>query len=263
MRIATWNVNSVRARLERVLHWLDKARPDVVCLQELKATDADFPRDAITAAGYHAAVCGQKTWNGVAILSRTPPSAVESGFGDAVADPQARFVVVTIDGVRIASAYIPNGDEVGSDKYAYKLAWLQRLQAWLSRQSASAPPLVLCGDFNIARDDLDVASPAEWTDTVLCHAEVRVHFQAILGHDLVDVFREKHPQGGLYTWWDYRQLAFPRNDGVRLDYILAAPALAARCTAAEVDRDERKGEKPSDHAPVLADFAAGQAPAAP
>jgi exodeoxyribonuclease-3 len=250
-KIATWNVNSVRARLDRVLGWLARAQPDVVCLQELKVTTADFPADALRQAGYHAAVYGQKTWNGVAILSRSEATDVTCGFDDGTDDPQARLVAATVCGVRIVSAYIPNGEEVGSEKWLYKLAWLRRLDEWLRRTRTIALPLILCGDFNVARDDLDVADPAEWEGTVLCHPDVRGAFDRLLACGLTDLLREKHPEGGLYSWWDYRQLAFPRNQGLRLDYVLATAPLASRCLSAEVDRDERRGEKPSDHAPVV------------
>lgn len=252
MKIATWNVNSVRARLERLLAWLQKAQPDIVCLQELKTQDATFPHDEIRKAGYHAAVFGQKTFNGVGILSRTEPHNVLRGMDDGIEDPQARFLAVQVGEIHVVSAYIPNGQVVGSAHYAYKLDWLRRLRAFLSRHFTPETPLVVCGDFNVARDELDVADPAAWEETVLCHPTSRTALEEFLSWGLVDVHRQQHPEGRLYSWWDYRMLAFPKNDGLRLDYIFATQPLALRCTSAEIDRQERKGEKPSDHAPVIA-----------
>jgi len=252
MRIASWNVNSIRARHDRLVAWLGKNKSDVVCLQELKVTDEAFPGEALEALGYHAAVFGQKTYNGVAVLSRTKIKATVRGLGDD--DPQARLLDVEIDKMHVLCAYVPNGQEVGSDKWAYKLAWMSRLRAYLDEHHAPDERVVVCGDFNVARDDLDVARPNDWAGSVLCHEEARGAFKAILDWGLVDVFREHHPGGGLYSWWDYRMLGFPKNHGLRLDYVLATRPLAAKCTAASIDRDERKGEKPSDHAPVWAEF---------
>ncbi|MCX7427766.1 MAG: exodeoxyribonuclease III [Planctomycetia bacterium] len=252
MKLATWNVNSIRARQERLLRWLDRERPDVLCLQELKVTDEAFPREAIEAAGYHAAVFGQKTYNGVAILSRDEPADVQRGLGDD--DPQSRLVAALIDGVCIVNAYFPNGQEVGSEKWEYKLDWMRRLEAYLADRYRPSDPLVLCGDFNVARDDLDVARPHQWAGTVLCHPDAREGLEAIHRWGFLDVFREHHPEGRLYSWWDYRMLGFAQNNGLRLDHIFATETLARRCRGAEIDRDERKGDKPSDHAPVVAVF---------
>jgi exodeoxyribonuclease-3 len=252
MKIATWNVNSIRARLDRLRAWLEKAQPDVVCLQEVKVTEAAFPYDAVREAGYHAAVYGQKTYNGVAILSRVEAADVHRGMDDGVEDPQARFLAARVGAIQVISAYIPNGQMVGSAPYAYKLDWLRRLRTFLERHFTPATPLVLCGDFNVARDERDVAEPAAWEETVLFHRSSRTAMEELLGWGLVDVHRRQHPEGRLYSWWDYRMLAFPKNNGLRLDYIFATQPLAARCAAAEIDRQERKGEKPSDHAPVIA-----------
>jgi len=254
MKLATWNVNSIRARLERLIVWLEKHQPDVICLQELKSTDEAFPGQAIAEAGYHGAVWGQKTYNGVAILSKTEPAEVERGIKDRVKDPQARLISADIGGVRVLSTYVPNGSEVGSDKYAYKLDWMQRLRKYLGRRHSPSDRLILCGDFNVAVDDKDVARPEEWRDTVLCHCDARDALENIRAWGFTDVFRKHHPDGGVYSWWDYRMLGFARNNGLRLDHIFATEPLAARCTSAEVDRDERKGKKPSDHAPVIAVF---------
>ena len=256
MKVATWNVNSVRARLERLLAWLGANGPDVLCLQELKVPDDAFPTEALAAAGYHAVVHGQPTYNGVAILARSVPTEVEVGLQDGVDDSQARLIGARVDGIRILSAYVPNGGEVGSDKFAYKLAWMQRLRAYLAAHASPAEPLLLCGDLNVAPEDRDVARPAEWSDTVLCHAEARAALQELLAWGLVDTFRLHHAEGGLYSWWDYRQLGFPKNNGLRIDHILATAPLAKRCTGASIDREARKGKQPSDHAPVMAAFSA-------
>jgi len=251
MKLACWNVNSVRARQDRLLAWLEKNRPDVLCLQELKVIDEDFPRDAIEGLGYHAAVHGQKTYNGVAILSRTKPKNVTRGLTD---DPAARLIAADFGKIHVLSAYVPNGQEVGSDKWDYKLRWMKNLRELLDERYSPDDRVALCGDFNVARDDLDVARPDDWAGSVLCHGDVRRAMQSWLDWGLVDVFRERHPEGKVYSWWDYRMLAFPKNLGLRLDYVLATKPLAKKCTAAEIDRAERKGEKPSDHAPVVVEF---------
>jgi exodeoxyribonuclease-3 len=253
MKIATWNVNSIRARQERLLAWLEKEEPDILCLQELKVTDDAYPAGVLRAAGYTSAVYGQKTYNGVAILSRTEPARVERGMGGD--DPQARLIAAEVAGLHVVSAYVPNGQVVGSDKYEYKLAWLQGLREYLARRYTPEHPIVLGGDFNVARDDGDVARPADWAETVLCHGQARDALERVLDWGLADLVRAKHPAGGLYTWWDYRMLAFPKNNGLRIDYIFATAPVVARLTAARVDRDERKGPKPSDHAPVIVELA--------
>jgi exodeoxyribonuclease III len=252
MKLATWNVNSVRSREERLLRWLDKTRPDVLCLQELKTVDASFPRESIEAAGYRVVVFGQKTYNGVAILSRVEPTDVQRGMGDV--DPEARLLAAEISGIRIINAYFPNGQAVGSEKWAYKLDWMRRLAKHLDRHYRPSDPVILCGDFNVVRDDLDAARPDDWAGTVLCHPDAREGLEAIRQWGFTDVFREHHPAGGVYSWWDYRMLAFPKNNGLRLDHIFATAPMAWRCRSAEIDRDERKGAKPSDHAPVVAVF---------
>jgi exodeoxyribonuclease-3 len=226
----------------------------VLCLQELKATEEVFPFDSVQSAGYHAAVFGQKTYNGVAILSRSEPSAVVRGMEDDVPDPQVRLISAEIDGVRIICAYVPNGQSVGSEKYAYKLQWLRRLREHLDRRFDASDAVVLCGDFNVALDDRDVAHPDQWADSVLCHQAARGALAEVRRWGLVDVVRKFHPQGGVYSWWDYRMLAFPKNNGLRIDHIFATEPMASRCTGAEIDRAQRKGQKPSDHAPVIAVF---------
>ncbi len=254
MIIATWNVNSLRTRLERVLAWLDRTGPDVVCLQELKLTADLFPHDELAAIGYQAAVLGQPTYNGVAILSREPATNVLTGMNDDAGDDQARLIAADVGGVRVLSAYFPNGGELGSDKHAYKLAWMARLLDHLARSYDPGQPLALCGDFNVAPDDLDVARPDEWRDTVLCHEGVRQALTAIRDWGLVDVYRQLQPDTAAYSWWDYRQLAFPKGNGLRIDHLYCTPSLAAQAVEATIDRDERKGQKPSDHAPVWARF---------
>jgi len=254
MKLATWNVNSVRARLERLLAWLDRHQPDVLCLQELKCTDDAFPAEPLREAGYHAAVHGQKTYNGVAILARRDPADVRRGFPGDPDEAQARLISAEVAGVRVFSAYVPNGREVGSPSWEYKLEWLAALRAHLADACDANRPLAMCGDLNVAVDDRDVARPDAWADSVLCHEAARRALAGLREVGLIDIFRKHHPEGGIYSWWDYRQLGFPRNDGLRLDHLYATPALADRSTAADVDRDERKGNKPSDHAPVVAVF---------
>jgi len=252
--VATWNVNSVRAREARLLAFLERSRPDVLCLQELKTEDAAFPLEAVTRLGYHAAVYGQKTYNGVAILAREAPADVKRGMGDGDADPQARLIEARVRGVRVISAYFPNGGEVGSEKWAYKLAWMERLRAHLAATAVPGEPFALCGDFNVAPEDRDVANPESWKDTVLCHPDAREALARIAASGFEDAFRRVRPEPGLYSWWDYRMLGFPKNDGLRIDHVYATAPLAARTAAAEIDRNERKGKQPSDHAPVLVTF---------
>lgn len=254
MKVATWNVNSVRARLERLLDWLARQSPDVVCLQELKVTDADFPAEAIEAAGYRAVVHGQRTYNGVAILARTPLTDVRTGMGSPALDAQARLVEARAGDVRVLSAYFPNGGEVGSEKWDFKLRWMEGLLAHLRADADPTEPLLLCGDMNVAPEDRDVANPESWRDTVLCHDDARAAMRRLLDWGLVDTFRQHHAEGGFYSWWDYQRLGFPKNDGLRIDFVLATAPLAKRCVSAAIDREARKGKQPSDHAPVLAGF---------
>lgn len=254
MRIATWNVNSVRAREARLLAWLARKQPELLCLQELKAANDDFPSAAVEALGYQAAVHGQRTYNGVAILSRAPLAEVETGFRDGDDDAQARVISARVGGIRVVCTYFPNGGEVGSEKFAYKLRWMERIYRYLERTLKKGESAVLCGDFNVAPEDRDVARPEEWKDSVLCHPEARAALARIADLGLVDTFRRHHSEGGHYSWWDYRMLGFPKNNGLRIDHIFSTEPLAARCIDAEIDRNERKGKQPSDHAPVLATF---------
>lgn len=255
MKIATWNVNSIRARLTRLVDWLAKAAPDVVCLQELKVADDEFPIDEIRAAGYHAVWHGQRTYNGVAILARGELTDPETGLGAASGEDQARLIAASYRGIRFLSAYFPNGQSVGSDKWAYKLDWMARLAEFLKGRYPTSTPLVLSGDFNVAPDDRDVARPEEWAGSVLCQSEARARLAAIAAWGFTDAVRLHHAGPGPYSWWDYRMLAFPKGNGLRIDHVFVSQALVPRCTSAWVDRDERKGKLPSDHAPVLIELA--------
>ena len=251
MKIAAWNVNSLKVRLPQLLDWLGEQQPDVVCLQETKLEDVNFPQQAIADAGYAVAFHGQKTYNGVALLSRL-------GLDDVLCnnphfpDPQKRLIAATVQGVRVISAYVPNGQEVGSDKYAYKLDWLAALERWLGEELAQHPQLALAGDFNIAPDDRDVHNPASWAGQILCSDAEREAFRRLLALGLKDSFRLFEQPEKSFSWWDYRMLGFQKNLGLRIDHVLLSDALAARCSAAGIDREMRKRERPSDHAPVWA-----------
>lgn len=256
MRVATWNVNSLRVRLEQVLAWLDGERPDLLCLQETKVVDTDFPSDALAAAGYRALYVGQKTYNGVALLVRDGLAAgdVLSALPGAPGD-QARFVAATVGDLRVVNVYVPNGSEVGSDKYLYKLAWLDRLRERMEVELRAHARLLLCGDFNIAPADLDVHDPQAWYGRILCSDGERAAFRCLLDTGLVDLYRAAHPDAPGYSWWDYRQGAFRRDRGMRIDHLLGSPRLVAAGQACRVDRGPRGLERPSDHAPVVADLA--------
>ncbi|MDR2189353.1 MAG: exodeoxyribonuclease III [Azonexus sp.] len=251
MKIASWNVNSLKVRLPHLLDWLVEQQPDVLCLQELKLEDAHFPHAEIEAVGYRAACSGQKTYNGVALLARQPITDIVCG-NPLFADEQKRLIAGTINGVRVISAYVPNGQAVGSDKYDYKLRWLAALAEWLAGELAAFPQLALGGDYNIAPDDRDVHDPAAWADGILCSTAERAAFRRLLGLGLQDSFRLFEQADKSFSWWDYRMLGFQKNLGLRIDHILLSPPLAARCTAAGIDRAPRKRERPSDHAPVWA-----------
>lgn len=254
MKIACWNVNSLKVRLPHVLQWLSDHPVDVLCLQETKLTDDKFPIAEITAAGYHVVFSGQKTYNGVAILSRHPISDVvkNNPFFD---DEQQRLLTVTIQNMRIICAYIPNGQAPDSDKFQYKLAWLAALQTWLVEQQKSYPELALLGDFNIAPEDRDVHDPAAWEGQNLVSPQERAAYQAMLALPLIDSFRLFEQAEKSYSWWDYRALGFRLNKGLRIDHILLSPSLATRCQSCVIDRAPRKLEQPSDHAPVVATLA--------
>jgi exodeoxyribonuclease-3 len=250
VQVATWNVNSIRKRMPRLLPWLEATQPDVVCLQETKVLDAEFPSLELRALGYESAAFGERSYNGVAILSRIGLGDVVSGMRDGGDDAQARFVAATVADIRIVSVYVPNGQSVGSEKFAYKLEWLARLRRWLEKNSDPVGALVVCGDFNVAPEAIDVHDPASWEGHVLFHPAERAALQEVCAWGLVDLYRRHHPEPGRYTWWDYRQLGFPKNRGLRIDHVLGTAAVAGRCTSAEIVRDMRKGKEPSDHAPV-------------
>ncbi|MEW6132611.1 MAG: exodeoxyribonuclease III [Pseudomonadota bacterium] len=251
MKLATWNVNSLKVRLPQLLDFLATRDPDVVCLQETKLEDANFPRAEIEATGYQAAFAGQKTYNGVAVLAKTPLSGVQVGI-PGFDDEQKRVLAATVDGVRAVCVYVPNGQSVDSDKYRYKLKWLEALTAWLKQELQAHPKLALMGDYNIAPEDRDVHDPAAWKDQVLCSEPEREAFRKLLALGLKDSFRLFEQPEKSFTWWDYRMLGFRRNHGLRIDHILLSDALAASCTESRIDRDMRKLERPSDHAPVIA-----------
>ena len=254
MKIATWNVNSIRIRIDRLVSWLNTYQPDAICLQELKVADADFPTDAIRQAGYYISMNCQKTYNGVAIISKKEPVDVRSGFADGIEDTEARLISATIDNVRIISAYIPNGQTTASDKYVIKIEWLGRLKSYLQKVNSDSEKIAVCGDFNIAPAAIDLARPELWEGSALYNEELRREFSLIQSAGWVDVFRKHNPNPGFYSWWDYRQLSFPKNNGVRIDHILANLSLAELSIGAGIDREARKGKLPSDHAPVWASF---------
>jgi exodeoxyribonuclease III len=254
MKIASWNINSLRKRQQRLLDWLAKEEPDVVCLQETKCSDDQFPELALSAAGYRCVFHGQKSYNGVAILSRHELRKRRAALCDESEDPQARVIAATINDVRVFSIYAPNGQVVGSPAFNYKLQWFVQLRDCLAEAQKSFAQVIVCGDFNVAPEDRDVHDPALWRGAIMCSEEERAAFRALEQIGLCDTFRIHHAEGGLFSWWDYRMLAFQKNRGLRIDAILASESLAERCTAAGIDREMRKGKDPSDHAPVWAEF---------
>lgn len=253
MRLATWNVNSVRARLSHVLDWLAAHQPDVLCLQETKVEDAEFPYEPIRAAGYHVTHFGQKAYNGVATLTRVPVTETAPA-PPGLDGEQKRFVAVTVSGVRVVNVYVPNGERVGSPKYEFKLRWLTALRLYLAAELSRYSSLVIVGDFNVAPENRDVYDPRLWQNQVLFSEPERTALKSVVDTGLVDVFRRFEQPPGSYTWWDYRQGAFRRNQGLRIDHIFCSPALAERCRTCTVDTAPRRLERPSDHAPVVADF---------
>src|SRR5690606_11000224 len=248
MKIATWNVNSLKVRLPHVLKWLEENPVDILCLQELKLTDDKFPIAEIEAAGYHAVFSGQKTYNGVAILSRHPIADVVKN-NPLFPDDHQRIIATTIEGMRIVCVYIPNGQSLDSEKFTYKMQWLKALHDWLKAECAAHPQLALLGDYNIAPEDRDVCDPAAWEGQTHVSEPERNAFRDLLSLEMKDAFRMFEQAEKLYSWWDYRQMAFRRNKGLRIDHILLTPALAERCIACAIDKTPRKWEPPSDHAP--------------
>ncbi len=257
MKIATWNVNSLNVRLPHLLDWLKTATPDLLGIQETKTTDDKFPREAIIAAGYQPIYNGQKTYNGVAILSRfnTTPQDIVSQLPGIQDDPQCRLLAATYGDMRLINVYIPNGAEVDSEKYHYKLRWLGALVAFLETELCNHPRLVIVGDFNIAPEDRDVHDPKSWEGSVLVSPAEREYFRQLLSLGLIDSFRLFAQAPELFSWWDYRAAAYPRNHGLRIDHILVSPQLAKSCQSCHIDPAPRQWERPSDHTPVMAEFA--------
>ena len=258
MRIATWNVNSVNQRIEPLTHWLKERQPDIVCLQEIKCVDDAFPRGPVGDLGYNIAVHGQKTYNGVAILSKFPLEDVKSGLPGERSEDQARFIEAVVSvpngALRVASIYLPNGNPAPGDKYDYKLAWMERLTAYARERLELEEPLILAGDFNAIPTPADVHDPELWQDDALYLPETRAKFRALTHLGLTDTVRATSDDAGLYTFWDYQGNAFAKNNGIRIDHLLISPQAADRLTAAAIDRPMRGGEKPSDHVPVWIDL---------
>jgi exodeoxyribonuclease-3 len=254
MRIATWNINGVKARIDNLVHWLREAAPDIVCLQEIKSVDDAFPAEPIEELGYNIAVHGQKGFNGVALLSKHPLEDVQRGLPGADADEQARFItglVSTEDGVvRVASAYMPNGTPIGPDKFTYKLAWHQRLEEWARTELTREEPLLIAGDFNIIPEPIDAKNPEVWVTDALFQPEARAAFRRLAALGLTDAVRAVDDRGGIFTFWDYQAGAWQKNNGIRIDFMMLSPEAADRLVQAGIDRHVRAWEKPSDHVPV-------------
>jgi exodeoxyribonuclease III len=250
MKIATWNVNSIKVRLPHVLAWLESAKPDALCLQEIKCVTTEFPTLELKGLGYHAAVSGQKTYNGVALLTREPAQDVKVGLPGDANDAQARYIEGTVGGVRVASIYLPNGNPVESEKYPYKLAWMKRLFDHARQLLASERPIVLCGDYNVAPTDADVYDPEAWRDDALCRPESRRAFRTLLHAGYTDAFRVFHSEPHLYSFWDYQAGRWMRDEGLRIDHLLLSPQAADRLAAADIDKAPRGRDKASDHTPV-------------
>jgi exodeoxyribonuclease III len=254
MRIATWNVNSLKVRLPQLLDWLARARPDLACLQETKTEDANFPLAELEGAGYRAVYCGQKAYNGVAILARSQPREVQHGIPRFPDDPK-RVIAATVEGLRIVCLYAPNGQAVGSDKYAYKLRWYEALAAWLKEELAAQPSLAVLGDLNVAPEDRDVHDPKRWAGQIHVSGPERAAMRRVVEEvGLADAFRLFPQPEKQFSWWDYRLAAFQRNWGLRIDHILLSRELAKRCIACTIDKSPRRLERPSDHAPVIAEL---------
>jgi exodeoxyribonuclease III len=255
MKLASWNVNSLNVRLARLIDWLAANDPDVICLQETKIEDVKFPVAPIEAAGYQVFYAGQRTYNGVAILVRKGLGVVDIVPGvDDFVDEQKRLIAATVAGIRVICAYVPNGQVVDSEKYRYKLTWCEAVGAHLKNALARHPLLIVAGDFNVAPDDRDVHDPALWAGQIMCSDAERAAFRSFLAAGLVDSFRLFEQPPKTFSWWDYRQLAFPKNCGLRIDHILLSTPLTGRCLSCRIDRNARKGQKPSDHAPILVEL---------
>jgi len=250
LKIATWNVNSVKVRLPLLLDWLDQARPDVLCLQEIKCLAADFPLMEIRGHGYHAEIVGQKSYNGVALLSKVPARDVMVGLPGDGDDPQARYVEATFDELRVGSLYLPNGNPVGTDKYPYKLGWLDRLRRHAITLLRSERPFVLAGDYNVIPEAEDVYNPDSWREDALFRTETRQSYRALVNLGLVDAFRALHAEPHRYSFWDYQAGRWQRDEGLRIDHLLLSPRAADGLTAADIDKTPRGKDRASDHTPV-------------
>ena len=252
MKICSWNVNSLRKRQNRLFDWLAKMQPDIVCLQETKCRDEQFPALALQAAGYHSAYHGEKSYNGVAILSKIELRDVRPSLCDEVIDSQARVIAATVGNLRVFSIYAPNGQSIGSPAYQYKLNWYHRLRDCIAKEQAT--DIVACGDFNVAPEDIDVYDPNLWRGTIMCSDGERAVFRELCKMGLLDTLRIHHKEGELFSWWDYQMRAFEKNRGLRIDAILANEKLSKKCNASGIDIEMRSGKEPSDHAPVWAEF---------
>src|ERR1041385_2492191 len=253
MKVASWNINSLRKRQDRLFAWLEATRPDIVCLQETKCPDEQFPALALQASGYRSAYHGEKSYNGVAILAKSDLGDVRPSLCDEVVDPQARVIAATIDDVSVFSIYAPNGQAIGSPAYEYKLHWYCRLRDCIAKEKSS--DVLVCGDFNVAPEDIDVYDPDLWRGAIMCSDGERAAFQQLCETGLRDTLRIHHKEGELFSWWDYQMRAFEKNRGLRIAAVLARDKLAKKCVASGIDREMRAGKDPSDHAPVWAEFA--------
>ena len=254
MKIATWNVNSINVRMPQLLGWLETADPDIVCFQETKSIDDNFPVMALKAAGYDAVFMGQKSYNGVAIISKFPIEDVQKNFVDDDDESPKRLIAATIKGVRIVDTYIPNGTAIGTDKFTFKLDWLQRLRRLFDETCDSNRDVLLCGDFNVAPDAIDVWNPPAWEGKLHFSKPERAAMHYVKQWGFIDLFRNMNGDVREFSWWDYREGAWPKDHGLRIDHIWTSPSLAAKCTGCWIDKSPRALEKPSDHAPVIAEF---------
>jgi exodeoxyribonuclease-3 len=254
MKIATWNINGIKARIDSLVTWLGESKPDVVCLQEIKSVDEGFPAEPIEALGYNVAIHGQKGFNGVALLSRMPLDDIERGLPGDESDAQARYIEATVSGdkgaMRIGGLYLPNGNPIGTEKFTYKLAWMDRLQAHVRTRLADEMPLVLAGDYNVIPEPIDAKTPANWVNDALFQQESRARLRALIALGLTDAIRTGHPGSGVYTFWDYQAGAWQKDNGIRIDHLLLSPQAADRLVASGIDRHTRAWDKPSDHVPA-------------
>lgn len=255
MIIATWNVNSLTVRLEHLVAWMKNTVPDVVCLQETKIVDAKFPVQAFTEIGYESVFFGEKTYNGVAIISNRPIGCVQKGFAHESEDASKRFIEAEIDGIKILNTYIPNGQSLDSDKFVYKLSWLAALKEHISKSHSPASPIIWVGDFNVAPEDIDIYDPQAMAGQIMCSSREREALEDLQKWGFVDAFRLNENRGGYYSWWDYRMAAFRRNMGFRIDHIWITNCLVKGCRRVWIDKEPRKLERPSDHTPVVAEIA--------